>query len=345
MIWLTWRQFRAPALVTALALALLAAALGATRAGLAHDYTAGLAACTGQAEGCTAGFLRKFFDAHQLGFLAVSAVVLVVPALIGLFWGAPLIARELEAGTLRLVWNQSLTRSRWLAVKLGLTCAAATAAAGLVSLAGTWWAGPLDRAAVRDFVRMAPLAFGTRGVAPVGYAVFAFVLGVTVGLLLRRTLPAMVVTLAVFAAVQVLVPTLVRPHLMTPLRATGAITAADIDGLRRGQQGDIVMLAVSGPEPGAWVLSSGSLDSRSAPVGEVVVPEVDGTACAPDKDPEHAMECLARLVTGYGYRKQVTYQPADRFWAFQWIETAGYLAVSGGLAGFCFWWIRRRRGV
>ena len=61
----------------------------------------------------------------------MTAVVLVLPALIGLFWGAPLIARELEAGTHRLVWNQSITRTRWLAVKLGLTGLAAMVAAGL----------------------------------------------------------------------------------------------------------------------------------------------------------------------------------------------------------------------
>ena len=79
--------------------------------------------------------------------LAVTAVVLVLPALIGLFWGAPLIARELEAGTHRLVWNQSITRTRWLAVKLGLVGLAAIAAAGLGSLAVDWWSDPIDKAA------------------------------------------------------------------------------------------------------------------------------------------------------------------------------------------------------
>ena len=78
--------------------------------------------------------------------------MLVLPALIGLFWGAPLIARELEAGTHRLVWNQSVTRTRWLAVKLGLLGLAAIAAAGLGSLAVDWWSDPLDKAAAGDDV-------------------------------------------------------------------------------------------------------------------------------------------------------------------------------------------------
>jgi len=45
------------------------------------------------------------------------AQALATPALLGIFWGAPLIARELETGTCRLAWNQSVTRTRWLTVK------------------------------------------------------------------------------------------------------------------------------------------------------------------------------------------------------------------------------------
>ena len=56
--------------------------------------------------------------------------------------------------------------------------------------------------------------FDARGIVPIGYAAFAFALGVTVGMLVRRTVPAMAITLAVFVAVQVAMPLLVRAHLM-----------------------------------------------------------------------------------------------------------------------------------
>ncbi len=39
----------------------------------------------------------------------------------------------------------------------------------------------------------------------------------------------------------------------------------------------------------------------------------------------------------------VIYQPAYRYRAFQWYETAIFHALSLALAGFCFWWVRRRR--
>ena len=132
-----------------------------------------------------------------------------MPALIGVFWGAPLVARELETGTYRLAWNQSVTRTRWLAVKLGLIGLAAMAAAGLLSLMVTWWSSPIDQALAargpqraQRRNRFAPLLFGARGIVPIGYAAFAFALGVTVGVLIRRTLPAMATTLAVFVAVR-----------------------------------------------------------------------------------------------------------------------------------------------
>jgi len=168
MTWLTWRQFRAAAAMLFAALAALAAVLAVTGSGLADDYATGIAACTSQPGGCS-DFVRRFFGDHQGPFFAVTAVVLVLPALIGLFWGAPLIARELEASTHRLVWNQSVTRTRWLAIKLGLLALATIAAAGLGSLAVDWWSDPLDKAAAGDFARMEPLLFATRGIVPVAY--------------------------------------------------------------------------------------------------------------------------------------------------------------------------------
>jgi hypothetical protein len=100
MIWLTWRQFRGAAAMMAAALAALAAMLALTGPGLADDYASGIAACT-QSGGCL-NFVDQFFIDHQGSFLAVTAVVLVLPALIGLFWGAPLLTPA----------NASRTRSR-----------------------------------------------------------------------------------------------------------------------------------------------------------------------------------------------------------------------------------------
>jgi ABC-2 family transporter protein len=343
MIWLTWRQLRAAAAMLFAALAALAAVLALTGPGLAGDYATGIAACTTQSGGC-AGFVQRFFHDHQTPFLAVTAVVLLLPALIGLFWGAPLITRELEAGTHRLVWNQSIPRTRWLAVKLTLTGLAAMTAAGLGSLAVTWWSSPIDKTAAPNFPGMAPLLFDARGIIPIAYAAFAFALGVTVGMLVRRTVPAMAITLAVFLAVQIAMPLLVRPHLLPPTRSTIEITAANVEDFLFGRPtsgggGVAARVTVKGPsDTDAWVLSSQTVDASGHAVDSIPVSTSSGP-CAPSQ--RGPAPCLAEIKR-LGYRQQLTYQPSSRFWPFQWYETGIYTAVTLGLAGCCFWWIRRR---
>jgi hypothetical protein len=265
-----------------------------------------------------------------------------VPAIIGLFWGAPLVARELEAGTHRLVWNQSVTRTRWLAVKLGLTGLAAMTAAGLGSLAVTWWSNPIDTAAAGRFPRLSPLLFDARGIAPIGYAAFAFALGVTIGMLIRRTLPTMAATLAVFAAVQIAMPLLVRPHLIAPTRFTTAITATNLDSFLIQNNGSPVHVTVRAPDPSAWIISNQTINAAGHAVNGVSVSLSTGP-CVPAAPPRppFSQDCFTK-ISQLGYRQQVTYQPANRFWAFQWYEMAVFLALTLALAGSCFWWIRRR---
>jgi hypothetical protein len=242
MIWLTWRQFRPQAIVAAGGLAAVAIVLAATRPGLASAYSAaGLAACHAHCATAASIFLDRVGNFDKFLDFGTIILLLLAPALIGLFWGAPLIAAEVADGTHRIAWNQSVTRTRWTLLKLGLVGLAALATAGLLSLMVTWWASPIDAAslaggsaqaaATRGYgvhitfsgfaeARLDPVIFDARGVAPLGYAAFAFALGVTAGVLLRRTLPAMAVTLVAFVAVQVLMPNFVRPHLLPPAHVT-----------------------------------------------------------------------------------------------------------------------------
>ena len=53
--------------------------------------------------------------------------------------------------------------------------------------------------------------------------------------------------------------------------------------------------------------------------------------------PQNFRAAIARL----GLHVQVVYQPADRYWTFQWIETGIFVGLALVLLGFCFWWVRR----
>ena len=167
MFWLSFRQFRTQALVASAVLAALALVVLIGGSQMLHAYHDAVGSRT----------LNDFVNQHRSMGEWLSGVVLVVPGLIGIFWGAPLVARELESGTFRLAWTQSISRTRWTLCKLGLLGLAGMAVAGLCSVLVTWWASPLDLA-----VGNGPFAhFDVRGVVPVAYAAFAFSLGVAAG--------------------------------------------------------------------------------------------------------------------------------------------------------------------
>ncbi|MFI6815373.1 ABC transporter permease [Nonomuraea sp. NPDC050328] len=349
MIWLTWRQFRGSAALMGAVLTAVGLMLVLTGPGLADEYAAGIADCA--VNGRCDRFYSAFFGRHDLAFLSVTLVVLLLPALVGLFWGAPLITRELESGTHLLVWNQSVTRTRWLAVKLALIGLVVMAATCLLGLAVTWWSGPLDRSADDGWALMSPLVFDARGIVPMAYAAFGFVLGIVVGLLARRTLAAMALTLLIFTGVQLAVPLLVRPHLQPPIRASVELTAANVDGFSREADGLGLHLRNQVPtDTGAWVLSSRLADPAGRVMAEDETISLSGDlalACTPSGPPPEAgradpmAACFAEL-NRLGYRQAVTYHPTSAFWPFQWIETGIYALFTAGLAWLSFWLIRRR---
>ena len=144
-------------------------------------------------------------------------MTLGAPILVGLFWGAPLVAADLETGSTPFAWMQSVTRRRWLAVKAGWMLLAAAIWGGVISALVTWWSGP-DNALQLD--QFKPGRFDIMGIVPVSYALFAMALGICAGALLRRTLPAMAVTLAGFIAVRAAVTLWLRPHYMSAITVT-----------------------------------------------------------------------------------------------------------------------------
>jgi hypothetical protein len=356
MIRLTWRQFRAQATVAFGALAAIAVVLTVTGPGLVHLYHTSIVPC--QAQGDCPVAISAFVSRDGL-LQGLGLVLVVVPAVIGVFWGAPLLARELDTGTYQLAWTQSVPRQRWLAVKLGLVGLASVAVAGLLSLMVTWWSSPIDRVNANPFA-----VFDHRGIVPFGYTAFAFALGVTVGMLLRRTVPAMVVTLVAFAAIRVAVTRWVRPYLIAPLRIVSAVVPPSA-GNGPGN-------AAAPPSPGDWVLSDQTINAAGRVIGQngaisygggrfgiLFSPAGDGRTTlggaglcpnrfpaqaggAPGGQPsaafsQAARECVSRLV-----RQVLSYQPTSRYWPLQWYELAIFAGLALILAGFSFWWMRRR---
>jgi hypothetical protein len=346
MIWLTWRQLRISLGLVHAALLALVVALVLTGPRLADEYSR------------SAGTFLDWVASQGLDrdvYLLGSAAGYLLPALVGAFWGAPMVARELEAGTHRFVWSQSVSRDRWLATKLGVGLLGSATASGVLGLATTWWARPVDRAVnlstqadvntVFRLPRLSPELFASRGLAPIGYAAVAFTLGVLAGAVVRRTVPAMALTLAAYVVIQVVMPTLVRPHLVAPVERTAAIAPGSIHGIMgRGPDGPVERLDVGSGHPGAWVLTDETVGADGTAVhsfGSWVTdclgpPRTDPTQV----DSPEKQACYDRLASE-GYRQHLSYQPASHYWALQWRETGVLLGGAALLSGACFWRVRR----
>ncbi len=288
--------------------------------------TSGIPACQAHGDCGTviSNFMNELKGIDSILYFVGLGVLYVGPGLIGVFWGAPLVTRELEAGTFRMTWNQSVTRTRWIAVKLVLVGLASMAAAGLLSLMMSWWASPINQANALNSTRngssslnrLTPLLFGASGIAPVGYAAFAFALGVTAGVLIRRTLPAMAVTLAVFAVIQIVMPNCgpAAPH-RAQRTPPGAQFRGHYRAVCRTERSHHRPGAVN--MPGAWILSNQTITTA----GRVYRP---GPPVLQRPNFQTCQAALGRLHL----RQTVTYQPASRYWALQWYETAIFLAAA-----------------
>jgi hypothetical protein len=329
MIWFTWRQFRTPAVVAAGALAVLAAVL-LVNGNAITDLYASVAACRSDCGDTVDAFLTRFHNSTGGTIYNVTlAVMYAAPPLIGIFWGAPLVAREIEAGTHRLAWNQSVTRTRWLATKLGLIGAATAAATGLLSWAVTAWAGRVDSAAAD---RITPLVFGARGIVPIGYALFAFTLGVAAGMLVRRTVPAMAGTLAVYTAAVAAMPLWLRTHLAPATHLTPPLDMGNLDELMIDQSNNMAI------EPkgviNAWTITNRPITTS----GEVFTGPADPSLCGRNTPVGSCADWVGTL----GLRQDVVYHPDSQYWTLQLAETAVFVGLAAALAIVSFWWLRRR---
>jgi hypothetical protein len=341
MLWITWRQFRTQTIIAAAALAATAITLTLSGLRIVRLYNATVAGCRARGDCGVAqqNFLSQVNanPSSHLPLLFGTALV-AVPAIIGIFWGAPLLTRELESGTHRLAWSQGFTRTRWLVVNLAVIGAASMAAAGLFSMMVTWSASRIDAV---NMNWLQPPVFSERGIVPIGYAAFAFALGVTAGMLIRRTVPAMAVTLAVFTAVQFAMRA-VRQYLIPPAHVTSLITGVTSLFIQMAPSGTgELSVTPSANLPGAWILGNQTVNVAGRAAGGIAVPATGPLSiqsCGAGQAGPQA--CLAGLYKA-GYRQLLTYQPASRFWAFQSYETTIFLCLAVGLAAYCIRRIRR----
>jgi hypothetical protein len=338
MSWVVWRQYRAAAAITAALVAAFAALIVVTGVQAASQWHSSLAACTASRTCGNLSSSTLFLGSHAIGFLVI--MTLGVPAVLGILAGAPLLAHEFETGTNQYAWTQSVTRRRWLAVKAGWLLLAAAAIGGIVSALVTWWSGPNNALQSNAFN---PGRFDIMGIVPVGYAVFATALGITAGALMRRTLPAIAVTLAGFIAVRAVIFIESRRSFMTAVTSYFPVGSG------------------FAPAGSAWQLGAGFVGANGRPLilplstnGAVIgggggvglpvssLPAACQQLAGNGRLGRAAYHAVVSCAQAHGIRGYVTYQPASRYWAFQGIETGIFLLLAAALIAVTFAVVSRR---
>lgn len=312
MAWLTWRQHRAQLLTGAGLLVTVAIAALATSLPVRDAYHhQALSSCLPPAARPGCDLLVNHFRSEFSSLVQVGRWLILLPGL-ALLVGAPLLAREFEHGTFRLAWTQGLSRRRWLVAKTALLGAGVAVLAALLGAVAVWWRQPFDHVAGR----LSPAAFDVEGIVVPAYTFYALAIGVLCGIVFRRTLAAVLVAAAAFVLTRLGVEKLLRPYYLAPLHrvATGAAPGAHAQD---------------------WVFDDKLVDS----VGRRITSAREDLAIV---HAQHAGIDAQQYLVSLGWRRVITYQPAGRFWEFQGIETAIFLALGLAAVAIAVVLVRRR---
>ncbi len=324
MIWVTWRQNRIEGFVVLGVLAVSSIFLLVTGLQMTQDFQhSGLSACLAHhpASDVMSGICGPLATVflNQYGSLIPLAIVLtLLPILLGVMVGAPLVAREFEQRTTQLVWLQSITRTRWLSVKVALVVGTGLLASGMLLAGLLWWYHPFSQI-IGSFN---PVAFDFSGPVLIAATTMALGLGIFAGTLTRRTGFAIFLTLALILAIRLPIEFGLRPNYEPPVTLTWPLAQVG---------GPLSNAPTVGSQD--WKIGEGFIDAHGNKTNQL------NCNVPPGGNPPTPQQCLQ--ASGYrgGY---LSYQPADRFWTFQWIETGIYLAFAALALAATFWLVRRR---
>jgi ABC-type transport system involved in multi-copper enzyme maturation permease subunit len=271
-----------------------------------------------------------------------TAALVAVPLLAGMFWAAPLVSREYEAGTHRLAWTQSVSPLRWITTKIMLIFAVLTAAALALGLLATWTLDPLTAAFGG---RYNSTWYDTQGLVPAACMTFSLAVGVAASALIRRTIPAMAVTLLVYAAARIPIHG-IRWH-FAPL-STHTLTVP-LSTLVHNPTGAPRDLATASLPASAWLRNITITDPHDHPLNTNVANFSVLRDYCPNLQADPARTgvlnpsaCAARLA-GLNLHEKITYQPASHFWLIQTVESLIFIGLAALLVTAAILAVTRHR--
>lgn len=347
MNWFVWRQSRRTFLIFVILLVIYAAFVVPTGIHFWHVYQHTLADCRQNPANptCTNLSTGSLFATVPDRLLTglIPTTVLFLPIILGIFWGAPLLAKEYADGTNGLAWTQSVSRRKWLSAKLAWALAATVVLMTAFAILVTWW---LKTSNALDMDRFSNgNMFGIEGIVPVAIGLFAVSYGIMFGAWFRKTMVAIGLTLATFViAAHIVIPNLVRPNYMKPITVTAAFGPRQSNAGGEIPQGDWITSQIiydgSGHTVRGDIFPAAPLQCQKV-IQQAEVPGRGGGAFKAAPSPgsiDPITECLDKA----GWHQVTTYQPASRYWDFQWIEAGIYLTLAAIAIGATYWLVLKR---
>lgn len=313
MIWLNWRQYRWPLLLGTLLLALLCVLYirdGLLIYSLYNKF--GLVTCQVNEGNCNNLFqaFSQQLAARRMITPPSDLFILLFPLLVGVFVGAPLLPREQR--TAPFIRTQGVTLRRWLVVKLGLVVLATLIFSTVLSLIYTWWSYPMS-AFMQDI-------WGNykSGIVLIGWSLFDLLLGVTIGVLIRRPIAAMTMAFFLLFALA-LGGGNVYPYFIPPLSKLYPVSITSSNAAWGG--------------PGDLSLYAGYADQNGRETGEISTYCGSNLTLRDDGYAAMANKCIKEKHLQW----KIVYQPAERYWPLQILETSLLLVLSLALLPLIYW--------
>jgi len=340
MNWFVLRQYRKQFLVFGILLAVFACFSILTSNHYWHIYQQATAACAQNPENpsCSdvSGSLPQSYGAV---LRTVYVTSLTIPLVLGLFLGSPLLSKEYEEGTNKLAWTQSVSRRKWLTVKLAWALIFAALYGLAIGLLVNWWTRTPNAI---DHSRFDAGQFDVQGMMPFAYSVFFTTIGFMMSAWFRKTLIALAVTLGLFVAFQVSFAQWVRAHYMTPVSVTAAMGPNAIDNKIPVGAWELQRAIV---DKNGHTFDSFNLDNMPADC-RALIEQLKGGGGITVKaiGPGHGegADPVDTCLNSAGYHQTAKYQPPYRYWDFQRIETGIYLGMGALAVSATYWFVLKR---
>lgn len=324
MIWLVVRRLRIPLAVALGLVTLLGVAAALIRSiALARADALGFADCLTDPDAdvvCRTAPWNAFVEGWSAAVGITALATIAIPVIAGALVGAWLFGAELSRGTQVFSLTQSISRLRWWITGLLVGALPVVVATALVPPVVAWSRAPHD-AVVTLISPLEPGVFLPGGPLPAVYCLLAFCVAATAGQLLRSPIGALGLAVGAVVVLGWWTTYELRQHYLPPEHHRTELPVTDD------------ATTWWGSPAGSLVVDYGYVHADGSEVAQLDL-AVDGC------DTEQPFFACLRdngFVELYSH-----YQPADRYWPFQLIESAIVLALAACALGAGLVGLRRR---